>query len=113
MCAADWLMIRPTNGFVSSCPRGIRPILASTADQNCLPQEPSPMQTTLEHPSVSTSKKLPDPALDQIPPPGRSWYSPAGLWNRKTTNIAALCIVAILLHVVLRFAFRTTPGTYQ
>ena len=47
------------------------------------------------------------------PPAGRSWNSPAGLWHRKTTVIAALSIVAILLHLVLRFGFHATPGTYQ
>ena len=33
--------------------------------------------------------------------------------NRKTTVIAALCIVAILGHLVLRFGVHSTPGTYQ
>ena len=42
------------------------------------------------------------------PPSSRS-----GLWHRKTTVIAALSIAAILLHLVLRFGFHTTPGTYQ
>ena len=54
-----------------------------------------------------------EPKLESEPPPGRSWYSPSGLWHRKTTVIAALSIVAILLHLVLRFGFHTTPGTYQ
>jgi heavy metal translocating P-type ATPase len=31
----------------------------------------------------------------------------------KTTVIAALSIVAILLHLALRFGFHTTPGTYR
>jgi len=39
--------------------------------------------------------------------------TPSGLWRRKTTVIAALCILAILLHLLLRFAFRCTPGTYH
>ena len=46
-------------------------------------------------------------------PPGGSWNSPTGLWHRKTTVIAALSIVAIVVHVVFRFGFHTTPGTYQ
>jgi heavy metal translocating P-type ATPase len=45
--------------------------------------------------------------------PGRSWNSPAGLWYRKTTVIAALSIVAIVVHVVFRFGFHTNPGTAQ
>jgi len=38
---------------------------------------------------------------------------PSTLWQRKTTIIAAFSIVAILVHLVLRFAFRAAPGTYQ
>jgi len=49
----------------------------------------------------------------QTPPSSRSWYSPSGLWQRKTTVIAALSIAAILLHLVLRFGLRTAPGTYR
>ena len=37
----------------------------------------------------------------------------ATLGHRKTTVIAGLCIAAILVHLVLRFGFHTTPGTYQ
>jgi cation transport ATPase len=54
-----------------------------------------------------------EPKLGQEPPPGQSWNSPSGLLYRKTTVIAALSIVAILLHLALRFGFHTTPGTYQ
>ena len=71
------------------------------------------MKTTLEHPPASGPEKGAEPKLSQEPPPGRSWNSPSGLWHRKTTVIAALSIVAILLHLVLRFGFHTTPGTYQ
>ncbi len=46
-------------------------------------------------------------------PPGGSWNSPTGLWHRKTTVIAALSIAAIVVHVVFRFGFHTTPGIYQ
>ena len=49
----------------------------------------------------------------QEPPGSQSWNSPSGLWLRKTTVIAALSIAAILLHLVLRFGFHTTAGTYQ
>jgi heavy metal translocating P-type ATPase len=37
------------------------------------------------------------------------WYSPAGLWNRKSTIIAAFSIAAILLHLALRFGFDSPP----
>lgn len=33
--------------------------------------------------------------------------------RRKTTMIAALSIAAMLVHLVLRFGFHTTAGTYQ
>jgi len=49
----------------------------------------------------------------RTPPPSRSWYSPSGLWQRKTTVIAALSIAGILLHLVLRLGLRTAPGTYH
>ena len=47
------------------------------------------------------------------PPPSRSWYSPSGLWQRKTTVIAALSIACILMHLVLRLGLRTAPGIYH
>ena len=71
------------------------------------------MKTTLEHPPTSCSEKGAEPKLSQVPPPGRSWNSLSGLWHRKTTVIAALSIVAILLSLVLRFGFHTTPDTYR
>jgi heavy metal translocating P-type ATPase len=71
------------------------------------------MKTTLEHPPASSSERGAEQKPIQVRPPGRSWNSPEGLWHRKTTVIAALSIAAILLHLVLRFGFRTAPGTYQ
>jgi hypothetical protein len=65
------------------------------------------------NPPASGSEKGAEPKLSQEAAPGRSWNSPSGLWHRKTTIIAALSIVAILLHLVLRFGFHTTRGTYQ
>lgn len=44
-------------------------------------------------------------------PRGRTRYSPASLWHHRTTIIAALAVVGILLHLVLRFGFHATPGT--
>lgn len=69
------------------------------------------MTTTMEHPPASGPEEGRGPGLIQGPPPGRSWNSPSGLWNRKTTVIAALSILAIFLHLVLRFGFHTAPGT--
>jgi heavy metal translocating P-type ATPase len=44
---------------------------------------------------------------------GQPQSSPSSLWLRRTTVIAALSIATILLHLVLRFGFHSTPGTYQ
>ena len=71
------------------------------------------MKTLSEYPPASRPEKRAEPKLSQGPPPGRSWYSPSGLWQRKTTVIAALSIVAILLHLALRFGFQTDRGIYQ
>src|ERR1700682_1938505 len=71
------------------------------------------MKTALEHPLAIGSETGMEPKLGQEPPPSRSWNSLPSLWRRKTTVIAALSIVAILLHLVLRFGLNTTPGTYQ
>ncbi len=38
---------------------------------------------------------------------------PAGLWRHKSTVIAALSLVAILLHLVLRFGLHTPPSAYR
>ena len=67
----------------------------------------------MEHPPASGSENGAEPKLSQGPSPGRSWNSPSDLWRRRTTVIAALSIAAILLHLVLRFGFHTTPGTYR
>lgn len=32
------------------------------------------------------------------------------LWNRKTTIIAAFSVMAILLHLTMRFGFHLSPG---
>jgi heavy metal translocating P-type ATPase len=47
------------------------------------------------------------------PPPGVPWYSPSGLWHRKNRVISALSIVAILVHLVLRFSFHAASAIYQ
>src|SRR5450756_2083358 len=58
-------------------------------------------------------QKLSEAKLEPPPPPSQSWYSPAGLWQRKTTVIAALSIGGISAHLMLRFGFHTPPRTYQ
>ena len=71
------------------------------------------MNTTLEHPPARRPEKSVEPKLSQEPPAGQPWYSPSGLWHRKTAIIAAFSIVAILVHLVLRFGLHTGPGTYR
>ncbi|MEA3188879.1 MAG: hypothetical protein QOD99_2709 [Chthoniobacter sp.] len=63
--------------------------------------------------AVSGAAKQVEPELSQEPRSGRFWYSRSGLWQRKSTVIAALSIVGILMHLVLRFGFHTAPGAYQ
>jgi len=47
-----------------------------------------------------------NPTLNEGP-----WYSPPRLWHRKTTIIAALSILGIVVHLILRFGFHTATGT--
>ena len=71
------------------------------------------MKTTLEHPPASDSEKGAEPKPSHQPPPGRFWESLADLGRRKTTVIAAFSVAAIILHLILRFGFRTSPGAFQ
>lgn len=67
--------------------------------------EPPSVKNSSEHPPSSGQQKGAEAKLGQ--------ESPFGLWHRKTTIIAAFSIAAILLHLVLRFGFHTTPRTHQ
>jgi cation transport ATPase len=67
--------------------------------------EPLSMNTTSEHITSSSPENGAHQELNQEP---RS-----ALWHRKSTVIVALSIVAIFMHLLLRFGFHTTPGTYQ
>lgn len=71
------------------------------------------MTLTLEKPTARDAGQRGESTPTAGSPPDRSWYSPAGLWQRKTTGIAALAILGIGMHLVLRFGFRATPGTSQ
>jgi len=54
------------------------------------------------------------PQIDQPPdgePTKGEWRTPAGLWKRKSTIIAALSVVSISLHLMLRFLFHAAPAT--
>jgi len=57
--------------------------------------------------------KMTDPKLKHQPPHGWLWESLTAIWRRKTTVIAALCVLAILVHLMLRFALQVSPAAYQ
>ena len=78
-----------------------------------LTTEPPSTKPNVAPPPTSGPEKVATPKPTPELPPARPWYSPSTLWQRKTTIIAASSIVAILVHLVLRLAFRATPGTYQ
>ena len=73
----------------------------------------TPYEDHLKHPPASDSEKGAEPKPSHQPPPGRFWESLADLWRRKTTVIAAFAVAAIILHLILRFGFRTSPGAFQ
>jgi heavy metal translocating P-type ATPase len=53
------------------------------------------------------------PKLRHQPPASRFWESIIVLHRRRTSVIAIFATVAIVVHLVLRFALRTPPGIYQ
>jgi heavy metal translocating P-type ATPase len=57
--------------------------------------------------------KMTDSTLSHQPPHGRMRESLDALRHRKSTVIAALCVLAILAHLMLRFAFQVSPSAYQ
>ncbi len=71
------------------------------------------MKTVSETPLADSLEKGVKPKSNHASAPSLSWNSLSGLWHRKTTIIAAFSIASILLHLVLRFAFHTTPHIYQ
>ena len=80
---------------------------------NTLTTEPAPMKAVPAHPPASGPEKKSGQKPSQNPPPGKSSNSSSRFWHRKTTIIAAFSIAAIMVHLVLRFGFHTTPGIYQ
>ena len=71
------------------------------------------MKTALEHPPGKDQETLTYPKLRHQPPRGRSWESMGAVWRRKTSVIALFSVAAIILHLILRFGFRTSPGAFQ
>jgi cation transport ATPase len=66
---------------------------------------PNPEPMTKQQQNLGAPKQPPETPL------GRVWSSPSALWRRKSTVIAGLSLVAIILHLGLRFGFHTAPGT--
>src|SRR6478609_10706293 len=58
-------------------------------------------------------KQAGTPKLRHQPPTSRFWESVAILHRRRTTVIALFSAVAIVAHLVLRFAFHVSPGIYR
>lgn len=52
-------------------------------------------------------------APGNTPPPALAWYSPANLWQRRTTLIAGLSVFGIATYFALRFGAQSAPTTYD
>ncbi len=68
------------------------------------------MKATLETTAGFAPKEQPKPKPVAASASTSSWYSPSTLWHRKSTVIALISVVAILVYLVLRFGFRMEPG---
>jgi heavy metal translocating P-type ATPase len=68
------------------------------------------VKPTLEHRPDHRGEK---PGLEPEATLSRPWYSPAGLWQRKTTIIAVFSIGGILAHLLLRYGAHAAPGVYR
>jgi heavy metal translocating P-type ATPase len=71
------------------------------------------MNVILEKPPNHESERQGEFQLVPESPPRPSWFSPFGLWQRKTPIIAALSIAGILAHLLLRFGFHATAEICQ
>lgn len=71
------------------------------------------MNNPFQHPAAPSPVQAMARREADAPPPVPPWNSPAGLWHRKSTLIAAFSIAAIVVHVVLRFGFHAGPGMHR
>ena len=62
---------------------------------------------------LEAEKKAVEPKLRHQPPHHRIWETTLEVSRGKTTLIAALAVAGILLHLLLRFGFRTSMATAQ
>jgi len=65
------------------------------------------LQPGLADPAPTTKA----PGTEPVPAPADPWYSPSALWRRKSTVIAAVSVVGLGLHLLLRFGLRTAPAS--
>ena len=62
----------------------------------------------------TSGTRAPDLMKDELNPlPPQPWNSPAALWQRKPTIIAALSLGGIGAHLVLRFGIHATRASYE
>ena len=54
-----------------------------------------------------------EPKLRHEAPSGRFWESMAVVWRGKTSVIAVIAVSGILVHLILRFVFHTSPRVCQ
>ena len=71
------------------------------------------MNTVMSHPIASVPKMEPAQRGIREPQQRQLWLSLSALWRRKTLVIAALSIIAIFVHLLLRYGFRNGPAAYQ
>ena len=57
-----------------------------------------------------TTASLTSPAKPLTTP---AWYTPKGLWQRKSMVIAVLSLAGILAHLALRFGLHATEAAYR
>lgn len=62
---------------------------------------------------MNEPRKVTKPKLRHQLPLGGLWESTVEIWRRRTTLIAVLAVAGILLHLLLRFGFRTSTGAGQ
>src|SRR5579859_2070005 len=71
------------------------------------------MKTATDQSPPHRNEQVAKPKIRHQPARVWFWESMAGIWRRKTTVIAALSVAAIVVHLVLRFGFHTSTGTYE
>jgi heavy metal translocating P-type ATPase len=68
------------------------------------------MNVAPNRPASSRPARARSPGPGDPPPTGRAWFSPAALWQRRTTFISILALGGIGAHLWLRFGFRAAPS---